>query len=277
MTVDVLFFSASGARICESASLPTDVRNAWFHVSFVADQDSQSYYLLVNGEGFSRTSAGQRLFWWFCSFAGVALCQGSLDTWFADNIGQWTIGQSQNWYTAPVVGFCELRLWDSARTVEAIRSTMLRVVSATPADGHDAELVGSWRLNDAVGVTAVDCTRFGNHAVLWDMTFAKSTRKPVTSSEVLPVIPYSCPTIALRKCVSYTNGECLVVYHGLADWLHGNPGYAGLYQVSGYRLKPCRGHLIIFWAGVWSCRWPAQVRSYRQCHTLFAWHRSLHG
>jgi hypothetical protein len=164
--------------------------------------------------------------------AGIVMCQASLDTWLDDNIGQWTIGQSQQCYTAPSVGFCELRLWNNSRSTEAIRSTMLHVLSATPADRRDdAELVGSWRLNDAVGVIAADCALFANHAVLWDVTFAKSTRKPVLASQELPPVPYTCPATALRKCVSYTNGECLVVYHGLADWLPGNPGYAGVYQV----------------------------------------------
>lgn len=88
-----------------------------------------------------------------------------------------------------------------------------------------------------VGVLASDSCPSRHSAVLWDMAFAPLTTKPYTvatdGDASLPTerFPFTAAPDTLRKCVTYTNGECLVFFHALADWLPGNPGYVGLYQV----------------------------------------------
>ena len=93
----------------------------------------------------------------------------------------------------------------------------------------------------------VKCLALGHVCVRQGMTFTAALDRPVTATaaeeddvadsdatgdrEFVHRTPYQLPTAALRKSVTYTNGESLVLYFPLADWVYGNPGYVGLYQV----------------------------------------------
>lgn len=161
------------------------------------------------------------------------MCSAVCPGWTQGNFGQWNVGSCQQFYSLPVFGLCELRLWDQSRSADAIRSTMFTsTIDSKESTEEEARLVGDWKLNDAVGVMTSDSSPYCHSAVLWEMTFVPCTRKPIPVDDVTPVkSPVHLTAAALRKSVTYTNGECLVVYHGLADWVAGNPGYVGLYQV----------------------------------------------
>lgn len=165
-------------------------------------------------------------------------------SWFQTNSGSWTVASCQQFYSAPQFGLCDLRLWGEPRSTDTVRSAMF---SSLPSAGMEEDacvgLLGSWKLNDSLGVQAVDSSPHGHSAVLWDMAFATCHAKPYshTAEPTASVsadlvtglrVPFRAKAVAMRKCVMYTNGECLVVYHALADWLGGNPGYVGVYQVS---------------------------------------------
>ena len=210
---------AAADRVCEQVALSPDTSSSWFHVAFAADAETQMYRLIVNG---------------------VDVCGSKVATWFSANMGGWQVGACQQHFTLPPFGLADLRLWSTARASESIRSTLFKELPAGTrgADDDEAGLVGSWKLNDAPGCFANDSTANGHAAVLWDMELLPCNAKPyvtggegvVPASQSVQRLPYRCSPSALRKSVVYTNGESLIVHHGLADWIPGNPGYVGLYQ-----------------------------------------------
>jgi hypothetical protein len=112
-------------------------------------------------------------------------------------------------------------------------------------EDDDSSLVGSWRCNQACGVTVVDSSRYHWTAYAWGMAFTPTDDRPLTRSSTAAVsdssaaattadageVPFVVPTAALRNSIMFTNGETLAVYHPISDWVSGNPGYGGLYQV----------------------------------------------
>ena len=64
----------------------------------------------------------------------------------------------------------EVRLWDVARSIDQIQSTMIGKLDSTYFASADSGLVGYWRFDDGEGQTAADLSVNANHGVLGSAT-----------------------------------------------------------------------------------------------------------